>query len=80
MGTNVTYATLIDATGSNTALLPGSPDGKVIQPGSAASSTLYTKTTSSPPFPGQMPPGPTKLTLTQQNLIRDWINQGAQDN
>jgi len=74
LGTTVTYATVIDATGDNTG-------GLVVQPGNSAASTLYTKTTDSPPFPSQMPQdGPPFLSLAQQSLIRDWIDQGAQDN
>jgi hypothetical protein len=80
LGVNADYNTVINATGTNTALLPGSQDGKVVQPGSSATSTLYTKTTSNPPFGNRMPYQAVPLTVTQQNLIRDWIDQGAQDN
>jgi len=79
-GTNVDYATLIAATGTNTALLPGSPDGKVIQPGNSGISTLYTKTTATPPFGSRMPSAASPLNTAQQNLIRDWIDQGALNN
>jgi hypothetical protein len=74
LGVPVTYAAVVDATGNSTG-------GKVVVPGSSATSTLYTKTTASPPFSSQMPQdGPPFLNLTQQALIRDWIDQGAQDN
>jgi len=74
LGTTVTYTTVINATGNNTG-------GLVVQPGNSAASTLYTKTTATPPFPSQMPQdGPPYLSLTNQGLIRDWIDQGAQDN
>jgi hypothetical protein len=80
LGTGATYDTLIIATGTNTATLPGSTDGKVVQPGSSSTSTLYTKTTSPPSFPSRMPSGLQYLSTDDQNLIRDWIDQGALDN
>jgi hypothetical protein len=74
LGATVMYASVISATGNNTG-------GRVVQPGNSASSTLYTKTTAAPPFPSRMPQdGPPYLSLTQQNLIKNWIDQGAQDN
>lgn len=75
LGAPVTHAVVVDATGNNTT------GGKVVVPGSSSTSTLYTKTTATPPFPSQMPKdGPPFLDLTQQALIRDWIDQGALDN
>lgn len=71
MGTTAPYATLINAVGTN---------GAVIVPGNASLSNLYLKTTAIPPFGGRMPLGGPFLSVDQQNLIRDWINQGAQDN
>ncbi|MEW5795510.1 MAG: Calx-beta domain-containing protein [Candidatus Zixiibacteriota bacterium] len=74
LGGTVTYALVISATGTNTG-------GNVVVAGNSANSTLYTKTTDTPPFPSRMPyDGPPYLTLVQQNLIRDWIDQGALDN
>jgi hypothetical protein len=55
-------------------------NGPIITEGDASVSTLYTKTTSSPPFGNQMPYMQTPLTVQEQEMIRDWINQGAQDN
>jgi hypothetical protein len=71
---SVTYNDVINATGTNTG-------GKVVVPGDASSSTLYTKTTDTPPFGGRMPgDGPPYLPIEDQNKIRDWINQGALNN
>ena len=74
--TAVTYDTVMMATGTYTG-------GKVIVPDTAASSSLYVVTTSgvSVPF-SRMPTkyGLDSLTTVQQNLLRDWINQGALDN
>jgi hypothetical protein len=83
LGSNAEYADVINATGDNTALLPGSSDGKVIQVGNSAASTLYTKvdTTAAVPFGSRMPSGgASPLSRAQQVLLRDWIDQGAQDN
>jgi len=75
---NASWDSVIIARGSNTGMLVS--DSLVVQPGNSAASTLYTKTTSSPPFGGQMPYGFPTLTLEQQARIRDWIDQGALDN
>ncbi len=58
----------------------GNIGGLIVRPGNASSSTLYTKTTSSPPFNARMPFGGGALSSAQQLAIRDWINQGALDN
>lgn len=71
MGAGPTAASLRAAAGSN---------GAIIVVGSAAASNLYLKTTDTPPFGGRMPFGGPYLSVAQQNQIRDWINQGAQDN
>ena len=80
MGSSADYATIISATGDNTGMLV--TDSLVVQPGSSSTSTLYTKTTSSPPFPSRMPPlaDPDTLTAEEQQRIRDWIDGGAPDN
>ena len=54
--------------------------GPVLVVGVAGSSNLYLKTTDSPPFNSRMPFGGPFLSTGNQALIRDWINQGAQDN
>lgn len=71
MGAGPTAAGLRAAAGSN---------GAIIAIGQAASSNLYRKTTDTPPFGARMPFGGPYLSTAQQNQIRDWINQGAQDN
>lgn len=74
LGAPVTYSIVINATGTNTG-------GKVVRPDSSSASTLYTETTSNPPFGSRMPKdGPPYLDSAQQRWIRDWIDQGALDN
>jgi len=79
---NAEYSTMITATGDNTTFLNGT--GLVIIPGSASQSTLYRKTleTSDPlfPFGSRMPFGQPALSTIQKAKIRDWIDQGAQNN
>ena len=70
MGT-ATYTNLVNASGNN---------GDIITPGNASASNFYLKTTSTPPFGSQMPLGMTPLSAADQLKLRDWINQGAQDN
>ncbi|RME20983.1 MAG: hypothetical protein D6800_12600, partial [Candidatus Zixiibacteriota bacterium] len=66
-----TYNEIISASGFH---------GPIVVGGDASQSNLYLKTTSTPPFGARMPFGGPFLTTEQQNLIRDWINEGAQDN
>jgi len=73
LDTSATYANVMSATGNVTG-------GPVVVAGNSTSSTLYTKTTDSWTFGSRMPQGAAPLSLTQQALIRDWIDQGAQDN
>lgn len=55
--------------------------GAVIKTGDADNSPLYLVTTpTSMPDIDRMPSGGPYLTNSQQKLIKDWINQGAQDN
>jgi hypothetical protein len=72
-----TYSTVINATGNVTG-------GKVVVPGDASSSSLYRVTTSSSSILVRRMPivtmGYDTLTTAKQNLLRDWINQGALDN
>ena len=70
-GSSPTAASVRDASGSS---------GVEVFPGLAAQSFLYLKTTTTPPLGDRMPTGGPYLSDTQQNLIRDWINQGCQDN
>jgi len=55
---------------------------KRVVPGSPQESLLYLKVSQdSPPVGGRMPPPPrSALTAEQQDKIRDWILQGAQNN
>lgn len=83
ISTAVTYDDVINATGTNTASLPNSSDGKIVQPGHSEYSTLFTKidTVAGPVFPSLMPSGGrSPLSRAQQLTIRDWIDQGAQNN
>ena len=71
MGT-AAWATVRNAVGTN---------GAIVVPQDAGSSSLYFKTTLTPTFGARMPfNGPPYLTTEQQNAIRDWINEDAQDN
>lgn len=54
--------------------------GPLVVPGDASSSNLYLKVTANPPFGERMPRGMTPLSASQINTIRDWINEGAEDN
>jgi len=67
----ITASSVRDASGNN---------GPVVIIGLGSQSHLYEKTTTTPPFGSRMPQGGPFLTTDQQNAIRDWINQGAQDN
>ena len=55
-------------------------NGPIVIVGNASNSNLYTKTTLNPPFLARMPLTDGFLSTAQQNVIRDWINQGALDN
>lgn len=70
---DATYAEVMAASGNGTG-------GPIVVAGNSAQSTLYTKTTDSPPFGVRMPAGRSPLTLDQQQAIADWIDQGALDN
>ena len=50
---------------------------KRVKPGSAASSYLFQKINCDAPKSGTRMPAFDKLTLEEQSIIRDWINQGA---
>ena len=62
-------------------LMAGGNHGPVIIAGNADSSTLIRKLTmAKPPFGSRMPLGGFPLPDTTVQVIRDWINQGAQNN
>ncbi|RKX25557.1 MAG: hypothetical protein DRP45_05660 [Candidatus Zixiibacteriota bacterium] len=81
MGT-AEYDTIIEAKCGNTSIWLENnwsiTDSLVVQAGNAAASTLYLKTTVDFPFPARMPSVP--LSIAEQDIIRDWINEGAPDN
>ncbi len=58
----------------------GNVGGLVVRPGNASISNLYLKTTLNWPFGSRMPLTGGFLSTSQQNAIRDWINQGALNN
>ena len=68
---SATYAQVLAASGTH---------GKIVMAGDASSSNMYLKVTDTPPFGARMPFGGPYLSTTQINLIRDWIDQGAQNN
>jgi hypothetical protein len=73
-----TFAAVRAAKGNIAAILVA--DSLVVQPYSSTTSVLYTKTTATPPAGSRMPSGAAALSLSQQGLIRDWIDMGAPDN
>lgn len=68
---SATYHAVFHASGSH---------GAAIVPGSAATSSLYFKLTTSPQFGSRMPPGGPYISISDLNKLRDWINAGAPDN
>lgn len=52
----------------------------IVVPGDAASSPIIDKITPNPEFGVRMPFGRAPLSATQIDLIRTWINDGADDN
>ncbi len=60
---------------SYTSVMAGSQNGAVIVAGSAADSMLFQLVSN-----GKMPKSGTKLTDQQLELIKNWINSGAQNN
>ncbi len=60
--------------------IAGGNTGNTVVPGNSGASSLYTKTTTSPPFGSRMPLTGTPLLITQQRIIADWIDQGAKNN
>ncbi|WP_372635054.1 c-type cytochrome domain-containing protein [Fodinibius sp.] len=52
----------------------------VVQPGNANESPLVDKIESNPEFGARMPQGQDPLTSDQIGLIKEWINEGANNN
>jgi hypothetical protein len=61
-------------------LLRGGLHGPAIVAGDAGASLIMKKISAAPPFGDRMPQGGPYLPDSTANLIRDWINQGANDN
>lgn len=66
--------------GTVAALLQGGSHGPAVVPGNADSSLIVKKILPSPPFGSRMPQGGPYLPDTTIQVIKDWINQGAQNN
>jgi hypothetical protein len=80
---DLSYNAVVNAKGPNTYFNDTIPpqDSLVIHAGNSAQSTLYTKTTIDRPFGGWMPLNSANpLDTVLSNRIKDWIDQGAQDN
>lgn len=58
-------------------MLKGGSEGSDVVPGDAAKSTVYTTTTLPADDDLAMPPKGDRLTKDQQELIKKWINEGA---
>ena len=58
-------------------MLKGGSEGGDVTPGDAAKSTVYTSTTLPDTDDMAMPPKGDRLTKEQQDLIKQWINEGA---
>lgn len=58
-------------------MLKGGSEGGDLTPGDAAKSTVYTSTTLPEDDDLAMPPKGDRLTKDQQELIKKWINEGA---
>lgn len=61
-------------------LLQGGNNGPAVVPGNSAGSNLIRKLSPSPPFGNRMPQGGPYLPEATIQIIRDWIDQGAQNN
>jgi hypothetical protein len=61
-------------------LLQGGDHGPAIVAGNADASLIMQKTSPTPPFGDRMPQGGPYLPDNVRNTIRDWINQGANNN
>jgi len=73
------YAQTVNVTTVGTLNCSGQPR---VDPGSSATSALYKLVSGScgPRMPWSLPPGSDSLTTTEQNTIREWIDQGASNN
>ncbi len=63
---------------SRDSLLQGGDSGKVVIPGDAESSSLWQRITAASESEIRMPPEGPRLTKQQQDVIRKWIDSGAE--
>jgi hypothetical protein len=61
-------------------LLQGGDHGPAIIRNDAENSNLIGKLSPNPPFGERMPLGASPVPENQQNTIKQWINEGAEDN
>ena len=61
-------------------LLQGGLNGPAVVPGDADASLIIRKMSPNPPFGDRMPFGGSPVPQNQINVIRTWINEGAEDN
>jgi hypothetical protein len=61
-------------------LLQGGLNGPAVNPGNANESLIIRKMSPNPPFGDRMPLGGLPVPESQINVIRVWINEGAQNN
>jgi len=61
-------------------LLAGGENGPAVIPGDSQNSMLIQKLSPNPPFGGRMPLGSSPVPESQQNIIKQWIDEGAEDN
>lgn len=61
-------------------LIGGDQLGPAVIPGNAEESPLIRQMSANPPLGNRMPLGMSPVPESQQNTIRDWINEGAEDN
>lgn len=67
-------------TSSYASLMKGTRFGEVVIPGDALSSTLTMLVEGRADPSIQMPHGGPELPATEKKILRDWVEQGAQDN
>ena len=61
-------------------ILTGGFNGPAVIPFKADTSIVIRKISPNPPFGGRMPQGGNFVTDQDVKVLKDWINQGAQDN
>ncbi len=61
-------------------LLQGGLNGPAVTPGDADGSLIIRKMSPNPPFGDRMPLGASPVPAAQQEIIRTWINEGAENN